>query len=205
MNQELSCEIMGINRMRMGTDGKGISTLVTCYGCDLSCKYCLNPQCKRKETKRINVTPQQLLDILFVDDIYFQSTGGGVVFGGGEPLLQVEYIAQVCEIIPREWQIRIETCLNVPWDRVKILTPYINEWIIDLKDGNPNIYKDYTGIDGFLVYENIRRLADHVGKEKLMIRVPEIPDYNTKEQVLESRKFYSSYGRVDAFRYRKRV
>ena len=139
-----------------------------------------------------------------MDDIYFRSTGGGVVFGGGEPLLQAEYIAQVCKIIPKEWQIRIETCLNVPWKRVEILIPYIDEWIIDLKDGNPDIYKDYTGVEGLLVYENIRTLAEHVGKEKLVIRVPEIPDYNTEEQVLESRNSYSSYGRIDAFRYRKR-
>ena len=74
-------EIMGINRLRMGTDGEGISTLVTFYGCHLNCKYCLNPQCKDEDTRRTNITPEHLVDILSVDDIYFRTTGGGVVFG----------------------------------------------------------------------------------------------------------------------------
>jgi hypothetical protein len=37
--------IIGISRLRMGTDGHGIRTLVAFHGCCLSCKYCLNPKC----------------------------------------------------------------------------------------------------------------------------------------------------------------
>ena len=117
-------EIMGINRLRMGTDGEGISTLVTFYGCHLNCKYCLNPQCKDEDTRRTNITPEHLVDILSVDDIYFRTTGGGVVFGGGEPLLQADYIKEVCKRIPEGWQKRIETSLNVSWDKIKLLIPY---------------------------------------------------------------------------------
>lgn len=38
-NEKQKVKIMGINRHRMGTDGKGISTLITFYGCPLNCKY----------------------------------------------------------------------------------------------------------------------------------------------------------------------
>ena len=44
-NIENSAPIFGISRLRMGTDGKGITTLVTFMGCPLKCKYCLNPKC----------------------------------------------------------------------------------------------------------------------------------------------------------------
>ena len=35
-------DIMSISRLRMGTDGKGVTTLVGFYGCPLDCKYCIN-------------------------------------------------------------------------------------------------------------------------------------------------------------------
>ena len=37
--------IFGISRLRMGTDGKGITTLVAMMGCPLKCRYCLNDRC----------------------------------------------------------------------------------------------------------------------------------------------------------------
>ncbi len=203
MSKDVRTEIMGINRMRMGTDGKGVSTLVTFYGCHLSCKYCLNLQCKKEDTRRTNITPNHLVDILSVDDIYFCSTGGGVVFGGGEPLLHAEYIKEVCKKMPKEWQRRIETSLNYSWDSIDILIPYIDEWIIDIKDSHQDIYKNYTGIDGSSVYENVCRLSEKIGSEKLLIRIPEIPDYNTEENVLSSMELYSDLGRLDVFKYRK--
>lgn len=84
----------GVSRLRMGLDGWGVTTLVTFMGCQLSCKYCLNERCHGKVYKDDGVTPckgilmltpQQLYDIVKKDNIYFQATGGGVCFGGGEP------------------------------------------------------------------------------------------------------------------------
>lgn len=112
-NEKQKVKIMGINRHRMGTDGKGISTLITFYGCPLNCKYCLNPQCKSENIPCTYIEPKDLVNLLMVDDIYFQSTGGGIVFGGGEPLLNAEYIKEACDLVPTKWKIRIETSLNV--------------------------------------------------------------------------------------------
>lgn len=85
-------EIMGISRLRMGTDGIGITTLVTFYGCPLNCVYCLNPQCRDKNTVRAEYSPVELMKIIKIDDIYFRMTDGGVTFGGGEPLLYSNFI-----------------------------------------------------------------------------------------------------------------
>ena len=71
MSKHVIAEIMGINRLRMGTDGEGIFTLVTFYGCHLSCRYCLNPQCKNEDTRRTNITPEHLVDILSVSMVLF--------------------------------------------------------------------------------------------------------------------------------------
>lgn len=193
---------MGINRHRMGTDGKGISTLITFYGCPLNCKYCLNPQCKSESTPCTYIEPNDLVNLLMVDDIYFKSTGGGIVFGGGEPLLNAEYIKEVCDLVPLQWKIRIETSLNVKWDKIELLLPYIDQWIIDIKDINTEIYKNYTGVDNLKVYDNVLRLSHKTGKENLLIRIPKIPNYNTEKNIQESVKLYSNLGNIDIFNYK---
>lgn len=201
-NEKQKAEIMGINRHRMGTDGKGISTLITFYGCPLNCKYCLNPQCKSESTPCAYIEPNDLVNLLMVDDIYFKSTGGGIVFGGGEPLLNAEYIKEVCDLVPLQWKIRIETSLNVKWDKIELLLPYIDHWIIDIKDSNTEIYKNYTGVDNLKVYDNVLRLSHKTGKEKLLIRIPKIPNYNTEKNIQESVKLYSNLGNIDVFNYK---
>lgn len=201
-NEKQKAEIMGINRHRMGTDGKGISTLITFYGCPLNCKYCLNPQCKSESTPCTYIEPNDLVNLLMVDDIYFKSTGGGIVFGGGEPLLNAEYIKEVCDLVPTKWKIRIETSLNVKWDKIELLLPYIDQWIIDIKDSNTEIYKNYTGADNLKVYDNVLRLSHKTGKEKLLIRIPKIPNYNTEKNIQESVKLYSNLGNIDIFNYK---
>lgn len=201
-NEKQKAEIMGINRHRMGTDGKGISTLITFYGCPLNCKYCLNPQCKSESTPCTYIEPNDLVNLLMVDDIYFKSTGGGIVFGGGEPLLNAEYIKEVCDLVPLQWKIRIETSLNVKWDKIELLLPYIDQWIIDIKDSNTEIYKNYTSVDNLKVYDNVLRLSHKTGKEKLLIRIPKIPNYNTEKNIQESVKLYSNLGNIDIFNYK---
>lgn len=201
-NEKQKAEIMGINRHRMGTDRKGISTLITFYGCPLNCKYCLNPQCKSESTPCTYIEPNDLVNLLMVDDIYFKSTGGGIVFGGGEPLLNAEYIKEVCDLVPLQWKIRIETSLNVKWDKIELLLPYIDQWIIDIKDSNTEIYKNYTGADNLKVYDNVLRLSHKTGKEKLLIRIPKIPNYNTEKNIQESVKLYSNLGNIDIFNYK---
>ena len=44
-SNEMKAPIFAISRLRMGTDGSGITTLVTFMGCPLKCKYCLNQKC----------------------------------------------------------------------------------------------------------------------------------------------------------------
>ena len=83
----LKAPIIGIERHRLTTDGQGVTTLVAFHGCPLHCRYCLNPQCLVPEGVKRRISTKQLLDEVAVDDLYFQATGGGICFGGGEPLL----------------------------------------------------------------------------------------------------------------------
>lgn len=188
-------DIMGISRLRMGTDGKGVSTLVTFFDCPLHCKYCINNYCHKdarkytegyEEIPRGAFTPEEIVEILKKDDIYFRMSGGGVVFGGGEPLLQSAFIHEVCTLCDPAWEKRIETSLNVPWRYIEPLLSDMNEWIIDVKILDYFLYKEYTGVDNDELIKNLLHIKKYVDPTKLHIRLPRIPDYTTEENLEKS-------------------
>lgn len=194
-------EIMGISRLRIGTDGKGITTLIAFYGCPLRCTYCLNPQCNNTSTVRAKYTTEELLNIVKVDDIYFQMTDGGITFGGGGPLMNSDFIARFCKIANPAWKIRIETCLNVPWKDIETLIDLISLWIIDIKDMNEEIYKNYTGIGNCQMIRNPEKLRNLVSQDKIIIRVPLINGYNTEKDVEMSIQRLRDFENIDRLTY----
>ena len=205
-------DILSISRLRMGTDGNGISTLVVFFDCPLYCKYYINDFCHKPQKPFVGVqhaafTPQELIEILKQDDIYYLMSGGGVVFGGGEPLLQSKYIHKVCTMVDQRWAKRIETSLNVPWNYIKPVLYDMDEWIIDIKDINNDIYKSYTKTDNKNMIENLLKLRNKVSKDKIHIRIPKIPGYNTSYDIEYSVQWIRDIIGVEpeVFSYRKTI
>lgn len=194
--------LMAVSRLRMLTDGEGVTTLVAAGGCPLRCKYCLNPQSLEAPKVR-PVTPQTLYDAVKIDDLYFRATGGGVVFGGGEPLNHPKFIAEFRKLCGDSWRLLAETSLNVPAENVAIAAEVIDEFIVDIKDMDPDIYHRYTGQDNARVKANLRQLVDRIGPERILVRVPLIPDYNTDADRDRSVAALTAMGltRFDRFEY----
>ena len=180
-----TAKVFGISRHRLTTDGEGVTTLVAFSGCPLRCKYCLNKASWEPDKGRL-YTPEQLFEEVKIDQLYFLATKGGITFGGGEPLLQVEFIKEFRELCGNQWQIVAETCLNVPSKNIQALDPILDGYIIDIKDMNPEIYKAYTGKDNALVLSNLEWILRHGDPNRIMVRVPHIPDFNTDEDVSRS-------------------
>lgn len=184
--------IYNISRMRMSTDGPGMTTLIAFKDCPLNCVYCLNEKCHKPRNGEVDLAPaasykaDELIAEWEKDGMYLSMTGGGVVFGGGEPLLQADFIRDVCEKISEPWEKRIETSLNVYWEQINKLTKHIDFWIVDIKDLNSKIYGKYTGRSNRDVVENLYKLVNAVGCDKVHIRVPKIPNFNTDEDVEKS-------------------
>ena len=195
-------KIMTISRHRMGSDGEGVSTLVTFWGCPLHCKYCINDFCHDENYKCIRISPEKLYERLVVDDIYYRMSGGGIVFGGGEPLLQSEFIAETVKLFPDAWKVRIETSLNVDWRQIEPLIAFVDQWIIDIKDMNPAIYERYAGLSNKKVVENLEYLSQRVTHSRIFIRVPNIPGYTTEKNVKRSVEKVRAYGYIDRFDYK---
>ena len=197
-----TAKIFGISRHRLTTDGEGVTTLVAFSGCPLRCKYCLNKASWEPDKGRL-YTPEQLFEEVKIDQLYFLATKGGITFGGGEPLLQVEFIKEFRELCGTQWQIVAETCLNVPFKNLQALDPILDGYIVDIKDLNPDIYKAYTEKDNALTISNLQWLLQHGDPNRIMVRVPHIPDFNTDEDVERSKKRLETMGvkHIDEFNY----
>ena len=175
----------------MGTDGSGITTLVTFMGCPLKCKYCLNKKCHEPiyeadgKTLRNGImllTPQELYDLVKTDNIYFQSTGGGICFGGGEPTLYKDFIIEFKMICGDKWKITLETSLRCSYNTIQDLSPVVDHWIVDIKSMNPFIYEEYTGVMSG-VLQHLYSLKELVSPDKITIKVPHIPGFNDDEDL----------------------
>jgi len=88
----MTAPVITCDRHRIATDGVGVTTLVCFHGCPLRCKYCINPFSFAPDTRRADMTAEQLYQKVKVDELYFLATGGGITFGGGEPLLYPEFL-----------------------------------------------------------------------------------------------------------------
>lgn len=203
--QEIKAPIIGISRHRMATDGIGVTTLVAFHGCPLHCQYCLNPQSLSPNGALRTITPTELYSEVEIDDLYFMATNGGICFGGGEPLLRSEFIVAFSKIMNPAWNLTLETSLNVPFMHLKRVSPLISEFIIDIKDMNPTIYKAYTTQENSIVLDNLAWLVENGYNEKTLIRLPLIPYYNCSEDVEKSKTILSQMGfsQFESFTYRK--
>ena len=203
MQSEITAPFIAINRHRLTTDGEGVTTLVGFHGCPLHCQYCLNAQCLQADGVWCRLTPGELYSEVEIDDLYFMATGGGICFGGGEPLLRSDFIKAFAEIMNPEWKLTIETSLNVPLENVKAIASLVQMWYVDIKDMNPDIYKAYGCKENKQVVSNLQWLAANGYTDKVIIRLPLIPEYNTDEDRQRSQQQLEEMGftNFDKFNY----
>ena len=203
MQSEITAPFIAINRHRLTTDGEGVTTLVGLHGCPLHCQYCLNAQCLQADGVWCRLTPGELYSEVEIDDLYFVATGGGICFGGGEPLLRSDFIKAFAEIMNPEWKLTIETSLNVPLENVKAIASLVQMWYVDIKDMNPDIYKAYGCKENKQVVSNLQWLAANGYADKVIIRLPLIPEYNTDEDRQRSQQQLEEMGftNFDKFNY----
>lgn len=201
---EYTAPVIAVSRLRMKIDGPGVTTLVCFHGCPLRCHWCLNPFSFAPETKRTQMTAQQLYEQVRLDELYFLSTGGGVTFGGGEPLLYPAFLQDFRRVCGGQWHLCAETSLSVPWENVEQAVACIDHFYVDCKDTDPAIYRRYTGQDNALMLSNLEKLLAQVGPERITVRVPLIPDFNTEAAQQRSRAMLEKMGirNFDLFIYR---
>ena len=197
-----TAKIFGLSRHRLTTDGEGVTTLVTFNGCPLRCKYCIN-KTSWEMSKGRDYTPEALYEEVKIDQLYFLATHGGITFGGGEPLLQKDFIKEFRALCGPQWSLVVETSLHVPFETVQEMNDVLDGYIVDIKDMNPEIYLAYTGKEIDLALKNLEWILQHNDAERVMVRVPHIPEYNTEEDVAKTVEKLRAMGveKIDEFDY----
>lgn len=126
-------------------DGPGIRTVVFLSGCRLRCKYCHNPEMWKME--KLNYTAEDLAKKILRNKPYFRRNQGGVTFSGGEPLLQSEFLIEVCKILKKEGiHIALDTAGVGNGDYEELLS-YIDLVLLDIKHVTREGYQEITGME----------------------------------------------------------
>lgn len=169
-----------IIRLRINSDGNGVRSVVFLYGCPLSCKWCCNPETRFGDQFR-EITPEQLLELIARDLIYFQESGGGITFSGGEPLMQYAFIREFACLTRGLFPINLETSLFAPRQAVAELIPLIDHWYIDFKAPTEELHRKFTGVPQTPILENLSFLASQIPPEEITMTYPVIPGFTATE------------------------
>ena len=92
----------------------------------------------------------------------------------------------------------------MPHESVKAIAAVVGDYIVDIKESAPDIYRAYTGGDSTSAWDNLKLLLSLVGPEHITVRVPLIPDYNTEADTDRTAQRLAAMGitRLDRFTYR---
>lgn len=195
--------IFGIQRHRIGTDGAGIRTLIGTAGCPLRCKYCLNPHSWNGKAIVHEYSPDALYEIVKIDNLYFLTSGGGITFGGGEPLLHMAQIAKFRALCPPEWTIYAETSLYTSESTLALAAKTFDRFIVDIKTTEPTSYYAYTSRCVDVPLQHLKKLCDLADPSRITVRIPSIPGYTTPNMQLQSIQQIAALGirDIDTFAY----
>lgn len=169
-------------------DGPGIRTTVFFKGCPLDCWWCHNPEgirmapetCRsaaesgrKPETLGTRMTVEEILAAVEKDVIFYDESGGGVTFSGGEPLLQAEFLFTLLDACrQRDIHTTVDTSGYAPTDVFKKALAKADRLLFDLKLVDDAAHKKFTGVSNDLILSNFRAAREN---DKVRVRFPVIP------------------------------
>jgi pyruvate formate lyase activating enzyme len=172
-------------------DGPGIRTTVFFKGCPLDCAWCHNPESRSSSPESVvcrvagraggmdrligrEVSVETIMEEILKDEIFYDESGGGVTFSGGEPMIQVDFLAELLSRC-REHSLHtaVDTCGCAPWMSFDRIYRDVQLFLYDLKLIDDVMHRKYTGVSNSLLHDNLRRLAG-VGAS-IIVRVPMVP------------------------------
>lgn len=118
-----------------------------------------------------------LLDELVKDRDFFDDSGGGVTFSGGEPMLHATFLERLIPMLKsRDIKVLVETSGQFPADARDLVFPMADQVFFDLKLMDPEAHKRHTGLDNALILEHFSHVSGRYGG--VQARMPVIPGIN---------------------------
>jgi pyruvate formate lyase activating enzyme len=115
------------------------------------------------------------------DRPFYEESGGGATFSGGEPLLQPDFLLallQACKT--QEIHTTVDTCGFASWNVLERVRPYTDLFLFDLKMMDEAQHREYTGVSNEPILRNLRRLSE--SGQTIRLRIPVIPGINDEPQ-----------------------
>jgi glycyl-radical enzyme activating protein/glucokinase-like ROK family protein len=118
-------------------------------------------------------------------DLPFYSGGGGMTLTGGEPTAQPAFADALLRLAKRAGlSTAIETSGHTRWKVFERLLPHLDLVLFDLKHMDPEVHRDWTGMDNEVILSNLRHMAEI--KAPVAVRVPLIPGFNADAESLSA-------------------
>jgi pyruvate formate lyase activating enzyme len=194
-----SATIFDIKRFAVH-DGPGIRTTVFLKGCPLDCWWCHNPESRRREPEEVTymrklgdleiestkvygkvMAVRQLIREILKDKVFYEESGGGVTFSGGEPLHQPVALLELLQACYKQGlHTTVDTCGYAQWSVFENILPYTDLFLFDLKIMDPEKHWKFTGIRNNLILENLEKLLKN--RAAVELRIPFIPGVNDDEK-----------------------
>jgi len=126
----------------------------------------------------VEISVGDLTTELLKDAVFYQTSGGGVTFSGGEPLYQAGFVQQAAERLKNAGiHTVLDTAGDVSWGRFEEVLDVIDLVLYDIKTADRDLHQRLTGRDNDLILANARMLAmKGVSMHIRMVMVPGIND-----------------------------
>ena len=132
-------------------------------------------------------TVDSLLLELLKDKIFYDNSGGGVTFSGGECMLQIDFLHEILRECKKNGiHTAVDTAGHVPFERFERIMPCIDLFLYDVKCYDSEKHKRYTGAGNELILENLKKLL--ATDSSVWVRIPIIPTVNDSEEEMRSIK-----------------
>jgi len=123
---------------------------------------------------------EELAEILLRDKAFFDHTGGGVTFSGGECLAQPEFALELAKILTSKGvSVYIDTCGFVKRETLEKIIPYTDCFLYDIKAIDGKVHQKCTGQDNSIILDNLKYLVERGCR--IEVRVPLVKGYNDGE------------------------
>ena len=173
---------------KVGTPLNGNDGCILCGKCALACPA------NALELAGRSVTVEEVLEEALKDRIFYEQSGGGITFSGGEPLMQGQFLLSALEACGKEGLHRaVDTTGYADSELLLKVARETDLFLYDLKHMDSDLHREFTGVPNELILENLRLLAQTGAS--IQIRIPVISGINTdKENMNHTAEFIVSVG-----------
>ncbi len=152
-----------------------------CGQCTIYCPNDARAICGKKYTE------DEVFNEIVKDKVFYDNSGGGVTFSGGECMLQIEFLLEILKKCKESGiHTAVDTAGHVPYEFFERIIPYTDLFLYDVKCFDNDKHRQYTGVGNELILENLKKLL--AADKPLWIRIPIIPTVNDSEEEMQKIK-----------------